>query len=200
MARELFFFVFAYLSGSVLYARVFGRLLGKDVTQDSPDGNPGTFNAFQCGGFWCGVLTLLGDLVKGFAPVFLYTRGPVTDLGLALVLAAPVLGHILPVFYHFHGGKGIAATFGCLLGLLPAWRPVGVLIVCFLFFSLILQITPHYHRTLWTYACACVLLWCQPVGRPIQAGFLLIAAMVFLRLHWSREEKEKCEVKLLWMR
>lgn len=200
MARELLFLVCAYLSGSVLYARVFGRLFGKDVTQNSPDGNPGTFNAFQNGGFWCGLLTLLGDLAKGFVPVFLYLRGPVTDLGLALVLAAPVLGHILPLFFRFRGGKGIAVTFGCLLGLLPQWRPVGALIVCFLFFSLILQVKPHYHRTLWTYVCATALLWSQPVPRPMQAGFLLMAAMVFLRLHWSREEKEKCEVKLLWMR
>lgn len=200
MARELLFLVCAYLSGSVLYARVFGRLFGKDVTLGSSDGNPGTFNAFQNGGFWCGLLTLLGDLAKGFVPVFLYLRGPVTDLGLALVLAAPVLGHILPLFFRFRGGKGIAVTFGCLLGLLPEWRPVGALIVCFLFFSLILQVKPHYHRTLWTYVCATVLLWSQPVPRPMQAGFLLMAAMVFLRLHWSREEKEKCEVKLLWMR
>lgn len=200
MTRGLFYLVFGYLSGSVLYARVFGCLLGRDVTGKSQDGNPGAFNAFRCGGFWCGVLTLLGDLAKGFVPVFLYTRGPVTDLGLALVLAAPVLGHILPVFYRFHGGKGIAVTFGCLLGLLPVWRPVVALILCFLFFSLILQVRPNYHRTLFTYACACVVLWCQPVARPVQAGFLLIAAMVFLRLHWSREEKERCEVKLLWMR
>ena len=69
MARELLFLVCAYLSGSVLYARVFGRLFGKDVTLGSSDGNPGTFNAFQNGGFWCGLLTLLGDLAKGFVPV-----------------------------------------------------------------------------------------------------------------------------------
>ena len=59
MLRDLFYVSFGYLAGSILFAHVFGYLLGnKDVTEESRDHNPGTANAFVYGGFWCGVLTL----------------------------------------------------------------------------------------------------------------------------------------------
>lgn len=38
---------------------------------------------------------------------------------LAIVLTMPVVGHVCSMFDNFHGGKGIAVTFGCLLGLAP---------------------------------------------------------------------------------
>lgn len=107
------------------------------MTADSCDKNPGTFNAYQYGGFLCGTLTLCGDLLKGFLPVFLYHGGSVSaaDAGLAFVMAAPVYGHVLPVFHKLQGGKGIAVSFGCLLGLLPEARPVSCAGCCvFVFF------------------------------------------------------------------
>ena len=116
MLTALCFTVFGYLSGSILFARVYGALFGKDLISNSTDGNPGTSNAFIYGGMLCGTLTLLGDLIKGFLTVFLYlymTRGN-TDIYFMPVLAAPVLGHIFPCFYRFRGGKGIAVSFGCL--------------------------------------------------------------------------------------
>ena len=71
--RTLLFTLFGYFSGSVLYAALFCRLFGKgDVLRDSSDGNPGTANAFICGGFSCGTLTLLCELLKAIVPVWLY--------------------------------------------------------------------------------------------------------------------------------
>ena len=51
MKAHLFYILLGYLSGSVLYAMLIPRLfLGVDVTKDSEDHNPGTFNVFdQCG-------------------------------------------------------------------------------------------------------------------------------------------------------
>ena len=58
-----FYVLLGYLSGSLLWANFFGNLLaGEDVAADSPDGNPGAFNAFRYGGFWCGCLTLCFDV------------------------------------------------------------------------------------------------------------------------------------------
>ena len=74
MMRACFFAVFGYLCGSVLFARLFSAAMGKDILCSSKDGNPGTSNAFQYGGFFCGLLTLLGDLCKGFLPVWLFLR------------------------------------------------------------------------------------------------------------------------------
>ena len=74
-------------------------------------------------------------------------------LSCAFVIAAPVIGHIFPIFFRFRGGKGIAVTFGCLLGLLPSWQPLAWLAAFFIFFSVVVRITPHYYRTLITYLC-----------------------------------------------
>lgn len=132
--REIFFICFGYLLGSILFARLFGLLFAhKDITQNTADGNPGTANAFLQGGFLCGVCTLLGDLFKGYLPVAWYlstqNQPTVPPLAFALLIAAPVLGHIFPLFHHLHGGKGIATSFGCLLALLP--DPVPVLTLAF---------------------------------------------------------------------
>lgn len=153
MYRTLLYTILGYLSGSLLFAKFFSRLLdGEDVTAESPDKNPGVYNAFLYGGKFCGILTLCCDLLKGFFPVYLYSRAPDLSLfpagngpaipvvsggGLALVLAAPVLGHIFPLWHRFRGGKGITVTFGVLLGLLPKAGPVVILACVFLFFSLV---------------------------------------------------------------
>ena len=140
MLGTVMFVILGYLSGSVLYARVFSHVFRKEgMLEQSRDGNPGTANAFLYGGFWCGFLTLLGDLLKGFLPVFLFWHADMPEgprlFWNGLVIAAPVIGHAFPLFYGGRGGKGIAVTFGCLLGLLPLWRPVAALAVFFLFFS-----------------------------------------------------------------
>jgi len=202
--KSVFFILLGYISGSVLYAKVFARLFRKDsMFEKSKDHNPGASNAFVYGGFWCGTLTLLCDIGKGFLPVFLYCAhcrrtGTVPD-ALALVIAAPVIGHIFPLFYECKGGKGIAATFGCLLGLLPVWQPVAVLAVFFIFFSVVLQITPHFHRTLAAYLCSVLCMACLIDSSAIRLGFAIITAAVCYRMLTSQEEKEKMEVKLFWM-
>ncbi|MCC8181773.1 MAG: glycerol-3-phosphate acyltransferase [Clostridiales bacterium] len=205
MERAVFYSILGYLAGSLLFARIGERLFHRmGAIEESADQNPGTFNAFQYGGFWCGVFTLCGDLLKGLIPVWLYLAGsgepPWNDPWLSLVMAAPVLGHILPVFYHFKGGKGIATTFGCLLGLLPEFRPLVIFAAFFLLFTLVLQITPNYHRTLVTYLCTLAGMYLICGATAISAGFLLITGMVYVRLITSQEEKEKMKVKLLWRR
>lgn len=198
------FILLGYLSGSVLYARVFARIFGKEkALENSRDKNPGTANAFMYGGFWCGLLTLICDIGKGFVPVFLFMRAAVQIrpgvLVTSLVLAAPVIGHVFPIFYRFRGGKGIAATFGSLLGLFPALEPAVILAVFFIFFSVILRVSPHFYRTLTAYFCALVCMVRNIDQRAVPLGFAVITAVVWIRMFASAEEREKMKVKLLWM-
>lgn len=190
-----------YLSGSVLYARVFGELLGKgDITENTPDENPGAYNAFHNGGFWCGLLTLCCDVLKGALPVMLYCRlAPnYPTIGLSLVMAAPVAGHAFSVFHRFRGGKGIAVSFGCLVGLAPDLRAFLILVVLFILFSTLIKITPNYHRTLVTYGTAIPAVVMLVRVKPIRVGFLLIAGTVIMKLLASKEEREALEVKFGW--
>lgn len=203
MAVTLLYIIAGYLSGSVLFARLAAALFGKrDLLDASADGNPGTANAFSYGGFWCGVFVLLGDLGKGFWPVFLFCHrsvGPALGpMAMALVLAAPVVGHAFPLWHHFKGGKGIATTFGVLIGLLPVWRPLILFALVFVFFSVIIRVQPHFYRTVVTYLVTLVWFVLRfPVG--VWGGFSLISGTVLLRLHMSREERKRLAVKLLWM-
>ena len=190
-----------YLSGSVMYAPLFARLLGRsDRLARSRDGNPGAANAFTCCGFLCGSLTLLCDLGKGLLPVALFVHlAGAQSPWLPVMLAAPVAGHVLPVFCRFRGGKGIAVTFGVLLGLAPDLLPAALLAGFFLLYSLVIRIIPHLQRTLATYLSTVAAMAPAGVSREVLAGFALIAALVCIRLLTSHETKERTRVKLLWM-
>ena len=198
------FILLGYLSGSILYARVFARLFGKEkMLERSRDKNPGTANAFMYGGFWCGLLTLLCDMGKGFLPVFFFFRtgGELRPsvLETSLVIAAPVVGHVFPLLYRFRGGKGIATTFGSLLGLFPVLKPSLILAVFFLFFSLILRVSPHFYRTLMAYVCALFYMSWKIEWQAVTIGFAVITLVICIRMLASTEEREKMKVNLLWM-
>lgn len=202
MVQTVVFICLGYLSGSVLYARVFAALFQKgDILQQSRDHNPGTANAFLYGGFWCGLLTLFFDLFKGFMPVYLFTHygpaGAVAPFWAALAVAAPVLGHIFPLFYRFRGGKGIAVTFGCLAGLYPAWQPLLILAFFFLLFSTVLKVSPHFYRTIFSYVGALAAILWEMGSETAALGFLWITAAVLVRLLTSGERRERLEVKLV---
>lgn len=194
-----FYLLAGYLSGSVIYAHIWGHLLcRKDITAGTRDGNPGTANAFMEGGFLCGMLTLLCDLAKGFIPVWLFLRhADYTDFSLAFVLAAPVIGHIYPLFHHFQGGKGIATSFGCLLGLYPSIACALILAACFIGFSTILVISPHYYRTLASYLAAVIITFLTIKTSAIRWGMMLISGAVSFKLITCDEKNERCKVKLL---
>lgn len=199
MARTLFYLLAAYLSGSILYAYIWGRIIShKDITEGTRDHNPGAANAFMQSGILCGSLTLLCDILKGFFPVWLFLRHVnYRDFELALVMAAPVIGHVFSLFYHFHGGKGIAVSFGCLLGLYPYITPVLTLAACFIIYSTILVISPHYYRTLVTYITTALISFFTIKISAIRWGTLLISGTIVGKLLICDEKREACKVKLL---
>lgn len=202
-ASTLCFIILGYLSGSLLFAKIFAALFGKhNIYENSPDKNPGTANAFTYGGFFVGALTLIFDLAKGFLPVFLYISyckySKPFSFALSLVMAAPVIGHIFPAFFRFRGGKGIAVTFGCLLGLLPIWKPLAIFAVTFVFFSVVLIITPHFYRTLASYLVALVFMIFFVQSYEVIFGFAFITVAVFIRMLSSKEDKKDMKVNLFW--
>lgn len=198
MIRTFLFFAFGYFSGSILFARVYGTLFNKDITENSKDKNPGAANAFMQGGMLCGILTLIGDILKGFLPVFLFLKvsGGAVGFGIALVLAAPVLGHNYSVFYRFEGGKGIAVSFGCLLGLFPRLLPALILAFCYITLSVVVRISPHYYRTLAAYFAAAVIGLFLVSEAGIRTGMAVIAALIIIKHLASTEEKTKFSISL----
>lgn len=183
----LFYILFGYLCGSILFARIIPeKLCHVDATQAGEDRNPGAFNAFAAAGPAVGTLVLLLELAKGFIPVHLALHHlPPSDPAVALVLMAPAAGHAWPLFRFRSGGKAIAVSFGALLGLIPDWRPVLLLAFLYLLFSLVLVIRPHMYRSVLTFLCfaaGCLKLAIAPMWRLGCLGISLIVCWRHIRL------------------
>ncbi len=122
----ILFIIGAYLLGSVSSAIIVCHLMGLPDPRSGGSGNPGATNVLRLGGKKAAAITLLGDSLKGFVPVWLAVTTGLPELNIALVGLAAFLGHLYPLFFGFKGGKGVATAFGVYLGL--DWR-VGLLVM-----------------------------------------------------------------------
>ncbi|MBU1124974.1 MAG: glycerol-3-phosphate 1-O-acyltransferase PlsY [Candidatus Omnitrophica bacterium] len=121
----------SYLIGSIPTAYILGRLLkGIDIRKFG-SGNVGATNALRVLGKKAGILVLLLDVLKGFIPVFFIvnlvfsTTALVSEETLGVILGiSGICGHNWTIFLNFKGGKGVATTFGVLIGL--AVKTVGL--------------------------------------------------------------------------
>src|SRR5882672_9224181 len=106
------FILISYAIGSVSFAVVVSRALGLPDPRSYGSGNPGTTNVLRTGRKLAALLTLAGDGGKGWLAVFLAARYAadygVSGTGVAACAVAVTLGHALPVFLRFRGGKGVA--------------------------------------------------------------------------------------------
>lgn len=120
----------AYLAGSIPFAVVVSRAMGLQDPRTFGSGNPGATNVLRTGSKKAALLTLLGDALKGWLPVYVVASLSPT-LGLspwatALCGVAAFLGHVFPVFLKFKGGKGVATALGVLMALNP-WLGLATL-------------------------------------------------------------------------
>ncbi|UPT72944.1 MAG: glycerol-3-phosphate acyltransferase [Elusimicrobiota bacterium] len=100
------------------------RLRGYDI-RTRGSGNPGTANVYRNAGAVPGLITLIVDALKGFAPVYLSITLQPRRPELAIACgAAAIIGHNWTPLLGFKGGKGVATSAGVFLALLPwpmAW-------------------------------------------------------------------------------
>lgn len=109
----------AYLAGSVLFALPICRIWHLPDPRAQGSGNPGATNVYRTGGWAPAVLTLILDAAKGGFPVWLANLAGLSILAQAMVALCAVTGHMIPVFYRFKGGKGVATALGAGLVLAP---------------------------------------------------------------------------------
>jgi len=123
---DLALVLFGYLAGSMSTGVLVARVLGLGDPRRDGSGNPGATNVLRLGGRPAALATLLGDALKGVVPVlFAHALGR-PELAVAAVGGAAFIGHLYPVFFGFHGGKGIATGLGIFVA--GAW-PVGLAVV-----------------------------------------------------------------------
>lgn len=117
MLLDIIMLAFAYLLGSVCCAIIVCKLAGCPDPRTQGSGNPGASNVLRVAGKSYAALTLLGDGLKGFIPVFIAKVAGVPGFTLAMVGLLAVIGHMYPVFFKFKGGKGVATAVGVYFGL-----------------------------------------------------------------------------------
>lgn len=112
----------SYFLGAVPASYVAGRLARGIDLREHGSGNLGATNAFRVLGPGVAAPVMLFDLLKGFAPVWLFPRwagtSPESWWPLAFGAAA-IVGHVFSVYVRFRGGKGVATGAGVFLALAP---------------------------------------------------------------------------------
>ena len=131
----------AYLLGSIPTAVWIGRIFHDIDVREHGSGNAGATNTIRVLGWKTGVPVLLIDLAKGWAAAMLPVLFSLAEPGSALLInlkivtgITAIIGHILPVFAGFRGGKGVATVFGVLMAVQPVLTLicVGVFLVIFI--------------------------------------------------------------------
>ena len=191
------FSLLGFILGSIHFAYLVPVLIKKvDIREIPSDHNPGVANAFMYGGFFCGLISLILELAKGFVPVFIAQYFlDIHSLLFVTVLVAPVLGHAFPFFQKEKGGKAITASFGVLLGLFPEFRPAVYLALFFIFFSLVVVVSPHSFRSVVTFGMFALCVFFTVKILSVQIGSFVIAAIVIYR-HFIKYQGEPLSVRI----
>ncbi len=149
--------VIGYLLGSINWAIIITKLFSRKDIRQVGSGNAGATNVLRSQGVVPAVLTSLGDLGKSMlaaavgiflmthafpAPADAYLAQPVpaamfgTHVTVAGIIGGHigglfcVLGHLLPVFYGFRGGKGVLTFLGMYVVL--DWRMACIALALFI--------------------------------------------------------------------
>jgi glycerol-3-phosphate acyltransferase PlsY len=117
MNHLIFWTLLGFLSGSIPFSVILGRIFLKTDIRLYGDGNPGGTNAWKAGGWRTGLLAVLLDMAKGYLPVMLARQAGILGWGLVPVAIAPILGHAFSPFLHFKGGKALGSTGGVWIAL-----------------------------------------------------------------------------------
>ena len=111
--------VVVYLIGSIPVGFLITRVAGGFDIRGKGSGTIGATNVLRTLGPVPAVLTLLGDVAKGYVAVrAAEVLGPEPRWGAAGAVLA-IVGNCWPVFLRFKGGKGVATGLGAFLALAP---------------------------------------------------------------------------------
>jgi len=109
--------VVSYLLGSVNFGIVVASSQGVDI-RTVGSGNTGTSNILRTLGKRSAALVLVGDGLKGALAAAIGAVWIGGDFGWVTLLAA-VVGHSIPIWHRFRGGKSVATAIGGVAVLAP---------------------------------------------------------------------------------
>lgn len=132
MGYHILSLVAAYLAGSVNFAILLFRVLGKADPRTLFSQNPGATNVYRQAGWAAALLVLVLDMGRAAAVAwlgqYLFSLAWAPWLGLALIL-----GNHYPCFHGFRGGKGVANFLGFCAPLIPLGTVLAIGIYALVF-------------------------------------------------------------------
>lgn len=174
----------AYLVGAVPVGFLIARAWGVGDIRAHGSGNIGATNVLRTAGRGPAVLTLLGDIAKGYLAVTAAAAIAGGDAWpVAAATVAAIVGNCWSIFLRFRGGKGVATGLGAFLYLVP-WAVLPAAVVWF-----VITLSFRYVSLGSILAALCVPLGVLMLGYPSSrtVACAVGAAVVILRHHENIE-------------
>jgi len=172
----LLLLVGAYLLGSIPTGLLLGKAYGIDVRKEG-SGNIGATNLYRTVGRKVGIITLVGDCLKGMLPVLAVKYSTLPLEYAAWVGLAAFCGHVFSVFLRFRGGKGVATALGVFLAL----SPLAVTIALGVFVVLMLVWRYVSLASISAAAVMPIAVWSLGGGRVMGVVTMIVAVIVIIR-------------------
>ncbi|MEK7235041.1 MAG: glycerol-3-phosphate 1-O-acyltransferase PlsY [Nitrospirota bacterium] len=115
-----------YLLGAVPFGIVVSKAMGLPDPRTVGSKNVGFTNVLRVSGKKAGILTLIGDMSKGWVMGWAAMQWLTDERFIMLVALSAILGHLYSPFLKFKGGKGVATALGAVLSLSPS---IGLLLL-----------------------------------------------------------------------
>jgi glycerol-3-phosphate acyltransferase PlsY len=110
----------SYLLGAIPTSHLVSRTFANIDLRQHGSGNLGATNLYRVLGWKYAIPVALFDIAKGVIPVVWFAPQVSRSELYALACGvAAIVGHVLSVFVHFKGGKGVATAAGVMLGMTP---------------------------------------------------------------------------------
>ena len=115
-----------YLLGAIPFGIVVSKAMNLPDPRTVGSRNVGFTNVLRVSGKTAGILTLLGDMGKGWALGWAAMQWLTVESFIMIAAVSPILGHLFSPFLGFKGGKGVATALGAVMGLSPS---IGLLLL-----------------------------------------------------------------------
>ena len=166
--------VAAYLIGAIPVGYLVARLTGNLDIRSAGSGAIGATNVLRTLGKGPAIVTMLGDIAKGYIAVSVVRSIDPAPQWVAAGAVLAIVGNCWPVFLGFRGGKGVATGFGAFLALAP-WATAPAALV-----FLVVVVTFRYVSLGSVMACLCLPLGVAALGYPYASTAAAVGAAVII--------------------
>ena len=139
MIEFLIWIPICFLIGSIPFSIIISKLVTHTDIRRVGDGNPGSANVWKSSGWFLGLIAVVMDIGNSAVPVYYVTTSwdqptsVFSDLIIASVALAPILGHACSPFLRLRGGKALASSWGSWIALTGGLAlPIGFILLSFM--------------------------------------------------------------------